>query len=184
MRRILTVFLTVGFTASPDPFLVCAEHFQAPPIMLRVHPDAPGDDHQNRNGEFVVIESRVDSALFIGGWQLCDAAAHCFAFPAGRVLQPRDSVTIYTGSGEADSLRLYWGSGRAVWNNDGDVATVRTAAGVEVIAVQYGSTAVQPTPTRTTRTCCRVCRTGKACGDSCISRSYTCRKAPGCACNG
>lgn len=32
--------------------------------------------------------------------------------------------------------------------------------------------------------CCRVCRTGKACGNSCISRSYTCHQPPGCACNG
>jgi hypothetical protein len=32
--------------------------------------------------------------------------------------------------------------------------------------------------------CCKVCRKGKACGDSCISRSYTCRKGVGCACDG
>lgn len=32
--------------------------------------------------------------------------------------------------------------------------------------------------------CCKVCRKGKACGDSCINRSYTCRKGSGCACNG
>lgn len=32
--------------------------------------------------------------------------------------------------------------------------------------------------------CCKVCRKGKACGDSCISRSYTCRKGLGCACDG
>ncbi|BAQ69143.1 hypothetical protein NHU_01988 [Rhodovulum sulfidophilum] len=32
--------------------------------------------------------------------------------------------------------------------------------------------------------CCRVCRKGKACGDSCISRDRTCRKGAGCACNG
>lgn len=32
--------------------------------------------------------------------------------------------------------------------------------------------------------CCKVCRQGKACGDSCISRSYTCRKGVGCACDG
>lgn len=31
--------------------------------------------------------------------------------------------------------------------------------------------------------CCRVCSNGKACGASCISRSYTCRKGKGCACN-
>ncbi|NBB82766.1 MAG: hypothetical protein GVY28_05105 [Alphaproteobacteria bacterium] len=32
--------------------------------------------------------------------------------------------------------------------------------------------------------CCRICRVGKACGDSCISRSYRCHQPPGCACDG
>ena len=32
--------------------------------------------------------------------------------------------------------------------------------------------------------CCKVCRTGKACGDTCISRSYECHVGAGCACNG
>ncbi len=38
-------------------------------------------------------------------------------------------------------------------------------------------------PPVTEKVCCRYCSTGKACGDSCISRSYTCHKAPGCACD-
>ena len=32
--------------------------------------------------------------------------------------------------------------------------------------------------------CCRVCRKGKACGNSCINRNYTCRQSRGCACDG
>ena len=32
--------------------------------------------------------------------------------------------------------------------------------------------------------CCKICRKGKACGNSCISKKYTCRKPPGCACDG
>lgn len=31
--------------------------------------------------------------------------------------------------------------------------------------------------------CCKVCQTSKACGDSCISSSFTCSKGIGCACN-
>jgi hypothetical protein len=31
--------------------------------------------------------------------------------------------------------------------------------------------------------CCKVCSAGKACGDSCVSRSKTCNKGRGCACN-
>ena len=32
--------------------------------------------------------------------------------------------------------------------------------------------------------CCKICRKGKACGDTCINKSYNCTKGPGCACNG
>lgn len=31
--------------------------------------------------------------------------------------------------------------------------------------------------------CCKHCSKGKACGDSCISRSKSCNKGPGCACD-
>lgn len=68
---------------------------------------------------------------------------------------------------------------------------------IDVGTIWGGSGAATPTPTprmtprptpRPTSTrgpsCCRVCTTGKACGDSCISRSLTCHQPPGCACNG
>ena len=32
--------------------------------------------------------------------------------------------------------------------------------------------------------CCKTCKAGKACGDSCISRDKTCKKGKGCACDG
>jgi hypothetical protein len=32
--------------------------------------------------------------------------------------------------------------------------------------------------------CCKICTTGKACGDTCINVNYTCHVGPGCACNG
>jgi hypothetical protein len=34
------------------------------------------------------------------------------------------------------------------------------------------------------RECCKICRKGKACGDSCIARDRECHQPPGCACNG
>lgn len=34
-----------------------------------------------------------------------------------------------------------------------------------------------------TQGCCKYCTTGKACGDGCISKSYTCHQPPGCACD-
>jgi hypothetical protein len=35
-----------------------------------------------------------------------------------------------------------------------------------------------------TTICCRVCRKGKACGDTCVSQDRNCTAGPGCACNG
>ena len=32
--------------------------------------------------------------------------------------------------------------------------------------------------------CCKVCKKGKACGDSCIKKTYNCSKPKGCACDG
>jgi hypothetical protein len=34
------------------------------------------------------------------------------------------------------------------------------------------------------QSCCKVCKRGQACGDSCISWDKTCSKPPGCACQG
>ena len=31
--------------------------------------------------------------------------------------------------------------------------------------------------------CCKICRKGKACGNSCIRKTYNCGKLPGCACD-
>ncbi len=42
---------------------------------------------------------------------------------------------------------------------------------------------IQPT-NPPSQVCCKVCTTGKACGDSCIAKNLTCHKGPGCACNG
>jgi hypothetical protein len=39
-------------------------------------------------------------------------------------------------------------------------------------------------PAAPTAACCRVCTTGKACGNSCIAARLNCRVGAGCACNG
>lgn len=32
--------------------------------------------------------------------------------------------------------------------------------------------------------CCKMCKKGKACGDTCIAETSRCSRPPGCACNG
>jgi hypothetical protein len=56
-------------------------------------------------------------------------------------------------------------------------AALLTAAPASFNPCGYGAAAAQSG-------CCKVCRAGKACGDSCIARDKTCHKGRGCACDG
>ncbi len=106
-------------------------------LRLRVHADAPGNDNDNPNGEYAVLESGEEGDRAIGGWQLCDAANHCFRFPPGAVLAAGGRVVVYTGPGQADGERYYMGYRRAVWNNRGDTATLYDQTGAAVVAFRY-----------------------------------------------
>jgi hypothetical protein len=46
------------------------------------------------------------------------------------------------------------------------------------------TTVAQPRPAslQTRRRCCKVCKKGKPCGDTCIAKSKECHEPPGCAC--
>lgn len=106
-------------------------------VRVSVHADAPGDDHRNLNGEYAVLQNQEDRDLAIAGWTLCDDANHCFRFPAGAVLATGGTVVVYTGPGRPDGERYYMGMGRAVWNNNGDTATLRDGTGATVVVFRY-----------------------------------------------
>ncbi|MCY3678974.1 MAG: lamin tail domain-containing protein [Gemmatimonadetes bacterium] len=106
-------------------------------LRLSVYADAPGNDNRNPNGEYVVIQNLGAVAQAIGGWRLCDVANHCFSFPAGAALAAGATITLYSGPGRADGSRYYMGYRRAVWNNNGDTATLYDERGAVVVAYRY-----------------------------------------------
>jgi endonuclease YncB( thermonuclease family) len=57
-------------------------------------------------------------------------------------------------------------------------------AGMPAFTMPRPDTGKSPAMSEPAKACCKVCRKGQACGNSCISRRYTCRMPPGCACNG
>ncbi|WP_379742920.1 lamin tail domain-containing protein [Halopenitus salinus] len=105
--------------------------------VVAIHADAEGNDHENRNGEYVTLENRGTDPIALGGWTLSDAAGNAYSFPDGFELEPGDHVTVYTGDGADTDTELYWGSDRAVWNNDGDTVIVRSADGTTRIEYAY-----------------------------------------------
>ncbi|WP_436911904.1 lamin tail domain-containing protein [Halosimplex marinum] len=103
----------------------------------RVHADAAGNDHENRNDEYVVFGNDGEGPLDLGGWMVSDEADHTYTFPDGFALDPGETVTLRTGSGTDTADTLYWGSDSAVWNNGGDTVVV-ARDGETVLRYAYG----------------------------------------------
>jgi len=89
-------------------------------IISTAHYDAAGNDEQNLNDEFIVIENTNDKKINCTGWSIRDDHGNQFYFPNGFSLSAHTSVTIYTGRGSNSTHALYWHHQTPVWNNDGD----------------------------------------------------------------
>ncbi|MFQ5959928.1 MAG: thermonuclease family protein [Candidatus Methylomirabilales bacterium] len=102
--------------------------------------NAPGDDRFNPNGEYVRIASVADRVIDVRGYVLRDAYGHRYTFPA-LSLKPGYSVLLVSGRGvdvaDPGRIILYWQSDGAIWNNDGDTATLLAPDGSTVDRFQY-----------------------------------------------
>jgi hypothetical protein len=98
-----------------------------------VNYNAPRNDNDNPNGEWVKIRNTGTQDVNMSGWRLYDdaykygtAPDHIFIFPSGFILKAGQSVTVYTGQGINTDSALYFGRApgeyAAIWNNDGDCA--------------------------------------------------------------
>ncbi len=94
-------------------------------------------------------------------------------------LERGTEVEVYERHGEWYRIRCPE-TGTAGWMHDSLIASSVPAA-LPMRAPAPVSTPIPAAPPQQ-QACCKHCTTGQPCGDSCISRSYTCRKPPGCAC--
>lgn len=106
--------------------------------VVEVQADAPGNDHENRNGEYVVFRNDGTEPVDLTGWRVEDEADHAYQFPTGFALAPGATVTLYTGAGSDSDTALYWGSEDAVWNNGGDTIVIYDETGSMVLEYPYG----------------------------------------------
>jgi len=107
--------------------------------VAEIRADAPGNDNENLNDEYVVFRNAGDRSLDLSGWTVGDEADHTYTFPAGTELGPGETLTLHTGSGTDGDGQYYWGAGGAIWNNGGDTVFVRTADGELVTEETYDS---------------------------------------------
>jgi hypothetical protein len=102
-----------------------------------IHADAAGDDRRNLNGEYALVRNTGAAAINLAGWKL-DAGDRSQRFSlASYVLKKGATVRIHTGRGTTRAGHLYLGSGRPIWNNDGDTATLIDPHNVAVSRYRY-----------------------------------------------
>ncbi len=91
--------------------------------------NAPGDDRENLNGEWVRLKNRGDETVLIAGWTLSDQdSGESYIFPAC-LLPAGQSVTVYTGHGQMNETSLFMGKTQPLWGNSGDEAILRDGSG-------------------------------------------------------
>jgi hypothetical protein len=114
----------------PVPVLTALQIGNASSIYISATQfDAPGDDRQNLNGEWVQLANRGGDTVLIAGWTLSDNGQHTlYTFPAV-FLVPGESVRVFTGSGTLNNTALFMGKTDPVWGNSGDKAILKDGQG-------------------------------------------------------
>jgi endonuclease YncB( thermonuclease family) len=94
--------------------------------------NAPGNDNDNKNEEYVCITNPGSAAIDISAWSVNDEYGWKYTFP-NFILDAGASLKLHTGCGTDTSLDLYWCRDEtAIWNNGGDCAYLSDASGVRI----------------------------------------------------
>lgn len=107
------------------------------------------------------------------------------------ILQP-EVVVISVGAANpfghpaAEALARYAAAGARVYRTDlnGTVIVRARSDGSYLVTVERGEATLPAAPAPAPAECCRTCRAGKPCGDTCIAAHLECTRPPGCACPG
>lgn len=86
--------------------------------------------------EYIMIQNLGTNALEMTGWTLLDEGNNRYLFP-NFILGPGAKVTVRSGVGRNTANDLFWGSRRAVWNNDGDTILIKDTKGRLVLTHIY-----------------------------------------------
>ncbi len=92
---------------------------------------APSPEKENLNDEWVDVANNGTMDENIAGWTLEDQQNHTYTFPDFD-LKAGAKVRIHSGIGNDSESDLYWEKSTSIWNNNGDLATLRDVSGVVI----------------------------------------------------
>ncbi|MEJ3743869.1 lamin tail domain-containing protein [Actinomycetes bacterium KLBMP 9797] len=139
---------TVGFIAAAllgaTAGLIAAAPATAVTPSLRFHGaqyDSPGKDtgsNGSLNAEWVSLINSGTRAVNLNGYTIRDKAGHVYKFGSFTIPARGGRVWLHTGKGTNNSQNRYWQRSWYVWNNTGDTAYLRNAAGRTVDSCAWG----------------------------------------------
>lgn len=104
------------------------ERYQGVMHITSFHANAPGDDRENVNGEYLRVCNVSSDPLNLDGFTIADHTGTSWSLPA-IVIPAGHTVEIHSGRGDnqgspAEQLEVFLGSGSPIWNNKYDQATI------------------------------------------------------------
>ena len=112
---------------APD---ACGAPVDANLIITHIEADAPGNDNDDLNGEWVEITNQGSTVTDMTEWVLKDeSATHRYDFPNQFAMSRGSVIRVFTGCGTDTTMGLYWCSEGAIWNNSGDTAFLLDPSG-------------------------------------------------------
>ena len=133
-KRLVLLAALLGCLA---PLLPASPALAAGPMkIVKIHYAQTGT---NLNTEYIVFKNKSTHTVRMKGWEIISAPStdhQFYIFPRTKIL-PGHSLTLYTGNGSNTATSRYWGAGTPVWNNDGDLAILKNAAGTIVDTCRY-----------------------------------------------
>ncbi|WP_428264585.1 lamin tail domain-containing protein [Haliangium sp.] len=101
-----------------------------------------GAERRTEGDEYVEITNAGGQDADISGWHLhADDLGQDFHFPQGTKLAAGQSIRVYTNLDDPNTGGFNWGSGRAIWNNQGDLGALLDANEDLVSTYGYGDKA-------------------------------------------
>lgn len=116
--------------------------FQGTLHITSFHANAPGDDRENLNGEYLRIANIGTRPVDLAGYTLQNHRGMRLTFPAA-TLPVGHTVMVLSGRGtnsldpSLGPVRFYWQLDDAIWGNRGDTATLRSPRGRVEDEVEY-----------------------------------------------
>jgi micrococcal nuclease len=105
-------------------------------VSIDIVYDAPGNDNENINGEYVVLENTGNTLLDTAGWTIKDSGTKIYRFGPYN-FYPGNRIILYSGRGKDSGNMFYWNSPKPVWNNDFDTLYLRDGEGLLIGIYNY-----------------------------------------------